>query len=302
MAEPIPLTRSGPGDADNFEFHWSGNGLEIHLLSDVGRKRTHNEDSCVLCVPDDRNLLLERGTLVVVADGMGGVSGGRFASKLAVQTLVETYYIEREPGVPVRLRQGVLQANRSIYEEAESRPEYHGMGTTVSAVVVIGDRAYIAHVGDSRVYLYRNGAAIMQITEDHSLVAEQVREGVLTEEQARSHSLRNLITRAVGTKESVKVDLFSVRVREGDRLMICSDGLTGPVDPEGIAECMQGPKLQGVARSLVGRALEGGGPDNITVALVGITEPPVKTEPDAGAVEVNVDKPGIISRLRGMFS
>ncbi|MCP4638901.1 MAG: Stp1/IreP family PP2C-type Ser/Thr phosphatase [bacterium] len=298
----IPLTRTGPEEGGDFEYHWSGDFLKVHLLSDVGKKRAGNEDSCLLCAPEDRSVAHDHGYLVAVADGMGGVSGGGFASRLALQSLVDSYYDGVVETIPERLRASVGAANRRIFEEAESHPEYFGMGTTVSAMLIHGTCAYVAQVGDSRVYLHRVGEGIWQITDDHSLVAEQVRNGFISEEQARTHSLRNLITRAVGTKESVKVDLFTFPVRQNDRILICSDGLTGVVDDEVISSSLDVRNLQGAARALVGRALEGGGPDNITVALVEVAKAPPQTDCQSGATTVNLSKPGFFNRLRGLFS
>lgn len=298
----IPLTRVGPEDEGEFETHWSGTFLDVHLLSHVGKKRSNNEDCCLLCAPEDQGLAQARGVLVAVADGMGGVSGGGYASKLALQALAQEYFNGVDAKTPLRLRAAMAAANRAIYEEAEHNPQYYGMGTTVSAVAILGDRAYIAQVGDSRVYLLRGVDDVWQLTEDHSLVAEQVRNGVISEEQARSHSMRNLITRAVGTKESVKADLFGLQLRQGDRLMICSDGLTSVVDDEGVQAGMAVKGAQGAARTLVGRALEGGGPDNVTVACVDVVKVPPKRSPEPGAVEVNFGRTGILGALKRLFS
>ncbi|MBI4558036.1 MAG: Stp1/IreP family PP2C-type Ser/Thr phosphatase [Candidatus Hydrogenedentes bacterium] len=294
----IPLTVTGPENGGNYEYQWSSKGLQAHLLSDVGKKRAHNEDCCTLCAPDDDHVLRERGLLLAVADGMGGVKGGEFASHLALQTLGETYYSLPNSTIPGRLQAAIDQANRRIFEEAEHNPEYHGMGTTVSAVVILGDYAYIAQVGDSRVYVARGNAGVWQITDDHSLVAEQVRNGYISEDEARKHALKNLITRAVGTKESIKVDLFSFHVKQGDTLLICSDGLSNLVDDREIGRCLAGESLQGAARILVGRALEGGGSDNITAVLLRITKPPEKKELEAGAVRVTFPKMGLFGRLK----
>lgn len=292
------LTRTGPEGGGNFEYQWAGDYLQAHLLSDVGKKRNHNEDSCVLCAPEDKTALAQQGVLFAVADGMGGVSGGEFASRLALQTLADEYFSKTEGPIPVRLKESLRRANQRIYEEAEHNPQYHGMGTTVSAVVIAGDCAYVAQVGDSRVYMTRENGSIWQITDDHSLVAEQVRNGMLSEEEARTHALKNLITRAVGTKDSIEVDLFAVRLQEKDTLLICSDGLSNVVKDEEIASTLKSNTVQGAARVLVGRALEGGGPDNITVVLLRVSKTPPRARLDEGAVKVTLQKPGFLSKLR----
>jgi len=293
----IAQTHTGPEKGGNYEYHWSGSYLEAHLISDVGKKRSRNEDSCAMCAPDDQRVVQDRGMLFAVADGMGGVSGGDFASRLSLQTIVEEYYARREATIPSRLTESVGQANRRIYQEAENHPEYYGMGTTVSLVLVDGDHAYIAHVGDSRVYLLRKGEPIWQVTDDHSLVAEQVRNGYISEEEARTHSLKNLITRAVGTKDSVNVDLFAVQIKQGDTLLICSDGLSNVVDDEQLANAMSGDSLQGAARVLVGRALEAGAPDNVTAVLMRVT-----TVLHEGANRVSPTRGGFFGALRRLIT
>ncbi len=298
----ITQTHTGPEKGGNYEYHWSGPFLEAHLISDVGKKRSRNEDCCGLCAPDDRQLSGDRGFLFAVADGMGGVSGGDFASRLALRTLVEEYYSRNESTVPARLEESVGQANRRIYQEAENHPEFYGMGTTISVVLVAGDHAYIAQVGDSRVYLLRRNEPIWQITDDHSLVAEQVRNGYISEQEARTHSLKNLITRAVGTKEAVSVDLFALQVKLGDTLLICSDGLSNVVDDRGIAEAMASDNLRGAARVLVGRALEAGAPDNVTAVLVRVTAVPPKTRLEEGARRVSPGRGGLLGTLRKLIS
>ena len=298
-----PLTRGGPDDGGNFEYQWSGDYLQAHLLSDVGKKRKQNEDSCILCAPDDRRLEQERGILFAVADGMGGVSGGEFASRLALQAIVERYYTGPEINIPERLTKSVLAANRRIYEEAENHPEYHGMGTTVSIVLIHGENAYLAQVGDSRVYLLRKYAPpLMQLTEDHSIVAEQVRNGYISEKEAQKHSLKNLITRAVGTREAVKVDLFCLKLQEEDSLLICSDGLSNLLHDNDIIEGLKMKSLQAAARVLVGRALEAGGTDNITATIIRVTAKPPKTDLYEGAKPVTLAHKGFFSRLRRFFS
>lgn len=293
------VIRSGPEDGGNYEHHWAGEFLETHLLSDVGRKRSHNEDSCMLTAPSDPHVAERRGFLFAVADGMGGVNGGGFASRISLQTLTEDYFSHSDGSIPRALGQAVERANRRIYDEAENHPEYYGMGTTVSALLVQGGHGYIAQVGDSRVYLKRPNERLFQITEDHSLVAEQLKSGQINEEEARTHSLKNLITRAVGTKETVEVDLFCVPLQRGDKLLLCSDGLSNVVVDDEISEQMESNRVEGAARVLVGRALTGGGPDNITAVIVEVTEEPPRSAREEGAVFVQPRRPGIFRWLFG---
>ena len=273
MAKP-ELTYCGPTDGGNFEFGWEETYLQAHLISDVGKKREGNEDSCALCVPADQKMLAGRGYLFAVADGMGGASAGEYASHLALKTFTETLYSQGAASLPECIRESAESANRAVFDEAERDPAYHGMGTTLSTVSIVGDCAYVGHVGDSRVYLLRERADLLQITEDHSLVAEQVRGGIISKEEARNHTLKNLITRAIGIKEGIEVDLFSLRLRKGDTLLLCSDGLCGLVDDGDIAVVLRVAKLQTAARLLVGKALEAGGTDNVSVALIRVTAAP----------------------------
>ena len=297
----IPLTQVGPADGENFEHQWAGEYVQAHLLSDVGKKREHNEDSCVLCTPEDVALAEQRGLLLAVADGMGGASAGECASRMALETIVEKYYTSPSGSVPDRLREALEDANSRVFEESEAIPEYHGMGTTASVLVVHGDCAYIAQVGDSRVYVSRGKEGLLQITHDHSLVAEQVRSGYISAEEARNHSLKNLITRAVGIKSTVKIDLFSFRLKQGDTMLICSDGLSNLVKDEEISRVLEMDNLQGAARILVGRALDEGGSDNVTAVLVRVTQSPQKYTIEEGAEEVSLPKTGIMDKFKGLL-
>jgi protein phosphatase len=295
------MTAYGPDEGGNFEYRWQGPYLDIHMLTDVGRKRRQNEDSCLMCAPqadgDAGN-----GVLVAVADGMGGVKGGRLASRMALEALAERF-TGANNGVeaPDYLRAAFDTANSRVHAEAKRNADLSGMGTTLSAVVIRGDQAYIGQVGDSRVYLARRHTPAVQLTDDHSLVAEQVREGFLSEEEARHHSLKNLITRAVGSKPTVDADLFSLRLRHQDTLLICSDGLSGVLEDADIDSAMRHQSLQASARSLVGQALDGGGPDNITVALVRITAAPPHRKTEKGAERLTPAGGSLLNRLRNLI-
>jgi PPM family protein phosphatase len=297
----IPQTISGPADGKNFEYSWDGNCLAAHLLSDVGKKRTNNEDSCIVCQPEDEALLAERGILFAVADGMGGASAGEHASHLALQVLVEAYYSGGFSDIPQTLEEALNAANIQVYNESLDHPEYAGMGTTVSAVAIAGDLAYLAQVGDSRVYLLRSGTSFHQLTRDHSLVAEQVRNGLISEAEAENHAMRNLITRAVGIKRKVKVDSFVVRLRKGDSLLICSDGLCGMIPDEEIEQSLISDDISYANHRLIARALEAGGNDNITSIILRVFDTPPRTEIQEGAEEITFPGRGIFSRFRKLF-
>lgn len=302
MSDLIPGAVAGPLDGKNFEATWYGDYLQAHLLTDIGLKRQKNEDSCLMCAPTNTELADERGILFCVADGMGGASAGEFASRMSLRAMHRAYFDgPRAAAIPPSLREALAEANCQVFEEAESNPEYSGMGTTVSAVLTIGGWAYIAQVGDSRVYLHRPHSGMFQITEDHSLVAEQVRNGVISEAEAENSSFKNLITRAVGIKADVEVDLFAVRLEEGDTLLICSDGLSNMVPNPEIANCLADPDLKAGTRKLIALALENGGTDNITAVTVRVADAPPRTSLQPGAREVVIPHGGFWQRLLAWF-
>ncbi len=297
-----PFVRLGPEDGGNFEFHWMNGYLEAHFISDVGKKRQHNEDSCILCLPEDDAMVAHRGRLFAVADGMGGASAGEFASRLALTTITEEYYAGEAPNLPEHLRGAIERANERVFNEAINNPAYEGMGTTATSLLVRGDCAYIGQVGDSRVYLSRTNMDLYQVTKDHSLVAEQVRAGIISEEEAKNHALKNLITRAIGIKAEVQIDLFCFRLKKGDTMLICSDGLNNMVDDVDVGPGMQMEHLQGAARLLVGKALEGGGTDNVSVGLIRVTDTPPATEMHDGCDVIELPASGFLGKLKKLFS
>jgi protein phosphatase len=230
----------------------------VGRASDTGRKRRHNEDSYVVAPP-----------LFAVADGMGGAQAGEIASKLAAAALEET-----DPGTgnaEERLVSLIQEANRRVHERANSDPATSGMGTTITAALVEGNRVTFGHVGDSRAYLVRDGT-IDQLTEDHSLVNELLKSGKLSPEEAETHPQRSVITRAVGTDPDVDVDTFVIEGEVGDVFLICSDGLTDMVDDDDILEVLEHfhDDLDRATNSLVAAANRGGGEDNITVVAFAI--------------------------------
>ncbi len=246
--------------------------------SDAGLIRPTNEDRFFL----DR----ERG-LYVVCDGMGGQEGGELASQLTIEAIREQYApatasaeqdvsgTDDQGFLPQtnRLAAAVRHANRVVHEEAQSRPEYRGMGTTVVAALLQGRTLSIAHVGDSRLYLIR-GDNIVPLTSDHSLVAEQVRSGMLTEEQAQQSSQKHLLTRAVGIGPTVDVELGEVPVKTHDILLLCSDGLTRGIDPPELLRTVRDTRdLPSASARLIELANARGGEDNTTVVLVAVQPP-----------------------------
>lgn len=302
---PMPVrleVHCGPPDEGNAEYEWEGRFLSAHFLTDIGRKRSHNEDAFCFHAPRDTVIAADKGMLFCVADGMGGVKGGALASHLALETLVERYFEQDRGSIPNRLENAMAAANDRVFREAIVQPTLQGMGTTVTAVAVHGQWAYAAQVGDSRLYWARAGTAAVQVTQDHSIVAEQVRNGIISEEEARHHALKNLITRAVGTKNTVQVDLFAMRLRQGDTLLICSDGLSNVVDDQAISKLLGKSNIKGAGRLLVGRALENGGPDNITTGILRVTRQPPQTALESGAKVINVPVTTIMGRIRSLFN
>ncbi len=223
-------------------------------LTDVGRQRSRNEDS-----------FLEAAGLFAVADGMGGARAGEVASRIAVETLAGGGESDGSP--ERRLAEVAETANRKIYELAQSDESSEGMGTTLTAVAVTGGEVAIGHVGDSRLYRYRDGE-LERLTRDHSLVEELVRRGELEPEEVESHPQRSIITRALGPEPEVEVETFTCPGRDGDVYMLCSDGLSGMVPDDDLGAILaDGGSLEGVARRLVDAANDNGGRDNITVVL-----------------------------------
>lgn len=182
--------------------------LDVAQLTDVGRKREHNEDNMAYVIPKDMQVMARKGALFIVADGMGGHAAGEVASEIAVDTITNVYYQDDNDDVTTSLLHAIKRANALIHQRAAENMLRSGMGTTCVAAVLRGNMAYIANVGDSRAYLVR-GSQVKQISQDHSWVGEQVRAGLLTEEQARTHAQRNVITRSLGTQPDVEIDIFS---------------------------------------------------------------------------------------------
>ncbi|MDY7039315.1 MAG: Stp1/IreP family PP2C-type Ser/Thr phosphatase [Chloroflexota bacterium] len=241
----------------------------IGALSDPGQKRELNEDSWGIVREEDHHpeVIARKGRLYAVADGMGGHAAGEVASQLAIAVLFETYYNDPIPDLQESLRRAVVAANDAVYAQAAADEARSGMGTTLVAAVLYQDKAIIANVGDSRAYFLRQ-AHIEQITSDHSWVGEQIEAGLLTQEEARGHVYRSVITRCLGHEPDVKVDFFELDLQSGDALVLCTDGLTNLVDAEEIWREVTSREPQAAAEVLVAHANERGGPDNITVIVV----------------------------------
>ena len=259
----------------------------VHVFgrTDVGRVRDHNEDSFLVAdlTADNASLQPEvrthlagsHGSLFMVADGLGGAAAGEVASELAILTVQSELRAqwrsapERTPEVFARaIKSAAESANAKIFAYAVEHPESRGLGTTATIAGLLGDTLYLAQVGDSRAYLVRNGVAL-QITKDQSLMQRLIEAGELTPEEAERSERRNIILQALGPEPTVKIDLTYQKVRRGDTLVLCTDGLSGLVRKDEIAEILQesNDDLLTACRELIDRANENGGPDNITVIV-----------------------------------
>src|SRR3984893_443561 len=246
--------------------------IEVAGETNVGMKRTHNEDNFSI---------IEESGLYIVADGMGGHASGEVASKMAVDSMRDffaatandpertwPYKMDRSKGYEEnRLITGIKLANLRIYESAQRDPRQRGMGTTIVTMFAVEDGVYIAHVGDSRIYRVRDGK-IEQLTEDHSLLNDYIKMKRLTAEEIANFPHKNVIVRALGMKDTVKVDTRFEQPRAGDMYLLCSDGLSGPVTDDEILQISgTNGDLKSAAAKLIERANSNGGPDNITVVL-----------------------------------
>ncbi|MBR5235898.1 MAG: Stp1/IreP family PP2C-type Ser/Thr phosphatase [Clostridia bacterium] len=242
--------------------------------TDLGKTRPINEDSYYI---SDYSEALD-GSYAIVADGMGGHKAGEIASSMAIFSISEMINEEAFRGItPAELKdllgRAIKKANSSIYEKSHEESAYYGMGTTLTLCFVMGDKAVVAHVGDSRAYLHRQ-ETIHQITTDHSLVQELLRSGRITQEEAQHHPQKNVITRALGTDTDVEIDIYEFSVCAGDVLLLTTDGLTNLLSDEMIAAELTestSSSLEEVAEKLVSGANQHGGYDNIT-AVLGIVE------------------------------
>jgi protein phosphatase len=251
--------------------------FEVGGNTDTGRHRTINEDTILL---DDAH------HLYAVADGMGGHQAGEVASATAIEALRAVFR------GPDSLADAVRHANEAVIDKATGDAEMHGMGTTLTAVALADSRATLGHVGDSRAYLLRDGD-MTQLTEDHSFVGELVREGQLTPEEAEMHPQRSMITRALGIDRGIDVDVYQVDLRAGDRLLLCSDGLTGMVrEPDIVGVLRRERSPRKAADKLIDLANDAGGDDNITVIIVDAVGDPAAEGLDASAALAGTTLPG----------
>ncbi|HYC76742.1 MAG TPA: Stp1/IreP family PP2C-type Ser/Thr phosphatase [Planctomycetota bacterium] len=246
-------------------------------LSDVGSVRSENQDRCGVSEEVDGAEGARRGRLFVVCDGMGGHNGGSIASATAVEALLEAWRKAEGGGVRRRLANSIETANAEVRRKAAQDVTLRNMGTTLVAVALAGSRAQVAHVGDSRCYLLRDGKAEL-LTRDHTYLNELVDVGLLTPEQARQHPDRNIITRCIGVGDGLQVDFRTVPLREGDRFLLCTDGLYNYVDADELVREAARHEPGEAAKRLVDLANRRGGEDNITCLIVRVNRVPQAPE------------------------
>ncbi len=258
--------------------------VTIGAATHIGQEKKENQDSYAFNQPE-RGPDSAKGTFLVLADGMGGHSGGKHASIIAVSVAMAEYYRNRSDSIPVSLEKAFIKANTEVIKKSQTSEELKDMGSTLVAVVIISDKMYFANVGDSRGYIIDDNN-ISQFTEDHSFVASLVKAGAITEEEALTHPERNIITRAIGLKPELKVDLSEqpVILKEGQYIILCCDGLHGSVSNGEIIKIVKKYKKPGyICEKLVDKANENGGPDNITV------------------MTAMIDNISLMSKLKNMF-
>jgi len=248
-------------------------GIELAALTDVGCERENNEDRYSYWEPASDEQFQQKGRLAIVADGMGGYEGGQEASRIAIEAVENTY--ANSAGHPrTLLLEGFLAAHYRIQEFAVQNPALHGMGTTCTAVALLENQLYYAHVGDTRLYLIRN-LSISRLTHDHSYVNRLVENGVISKEEAESHPQRHILTAALGAGAAIAPDSAdqSVTVQSGDVLLLCTDGLWSQLSEKELEEAVTERKLDKACHAMIDTAKQRGGPDNITVQVLRVTNP-----------------------------
>lgn len=242
--------------------------LTFGACTDLGRVRSENQDSYGKFPEGNDDITLPKGQLFIVADGMGGQRGGREASTIAVETISQQYFSDPETDIAKSLAQAIQKANAAIYEFSTTHAGFQNMGTTCSALVLKDNRAYVAHVGDSRIYRMAKGA-ITQLTDDHSNVAEMQRRGMLTKEEAKNHPERSHLYRAIGVRPEVAIDrIEKIQLSTTETFLLCSDGLVNHVEDEEMMDVLKKFPPEEACHQLVAMANDRGGYDNVTVLVV----------------------------------
>lgn len=240
--------------------------VTVACKTDLGRVRENNEDKFEYFIPEDDATLATRGMVFVVCDGMGGHAAGQIASELTAKTFIDVYLNHSAESATDAAKAAVSVANRYVLDIGRQIPARSGMGTTLSAVIFVGNRAITVQVGDSRIYRVRDGE-LTQLSNDHTFVEEQVRMGTMSREEAERSPYAHVLTRAVGVEENVMPDVEEWGLREGDKFLICSDGVINHVPEDEIAVIMKSAPSAAVWK-LINSALQGGGRDNATAIVI----------------------------------
>ncbi len=272
--------KTAPYETEDLQAGWAAKTplrpqLHAHLnfgaKTDLGHVRENNEDKFDFMEPNESDVLARKGRVYAVADGMGGHSAGQIAAELSLNVFIRAYYADKSPEVERGLTDSVREANEYVVDVARTVPGRQGMGATLTAVALRDDDLFIAQVGDSRCYLLREGK-LEQLTVDHSWVQEQVSSGAMSLEDAEQSPFRNVITRSMGGAPEVEPDVTAVKVKVGDRFLLCSDGLSGMIPGPEIAMLLGSGSPSAAVWNLIDRANAYGGKDNITALILEIAE------------------------------
>jgi len=247
-------------------------GIEMACLTDVGQQRANNEDSYLYWESEDEDEFRRKGRLAVIADGMGGYEGGQEASRIAVESVRHSYENNFTGNPQATLADAFIAAHQTIQRYALDHPQFHGMGTTCTALAIVDRQLSFAHVGDTRVYLVRS-ESISRLTRDHSYVGRLVENGIVRSEDAESHPQRHILTAALGSGREIMPDVAEapIHLQEGDTIVLCTDGLWSLIRAQDLAHTVRMNPPSQACLELVKMALERGGPDNITVLILRIS-------------------------------
>lgn len=250
--------------------------MKLSFKTDKGIKRKNNEDSLMVIPPWDNSAISRKACLFLVADGMGGQNAGEVASKLAAEYAEEWFRKTKFDELTTNLVGDLINsANEKVWNYSRSHPESSGMGTTFSIIIIKDSKAIIGHIGDSRVYRLRDNT-LQQLTNDHSIVGEQVRLGKLTPNQARTHPTRGILSKVLGARQFIKADIFEVDLKLNDEFVLCSDGVYSMMDVEVIEYLIKNTSSEKLADTLVEKANSSGGDDNSTVVAFKLDELPIR--------------------------
>jgi len=245
--------------------------ITVACKTDLGRVRENNEDKFEYYLPEDEATLAARGLVFIVCDGMGGHAAGQIASELACKTFIDVYLHHPASEADAALRAAVIAANRFVNDVSRAVPDRRGMGTTLSALILLQDKAFTVQVGDSRIYRLRQDE-LQQLTIDHTWVEEMVRGGMMSRAEAEANPRKHMLTRAIGAEPDVQPDIELHALQQGDQFLLCSDGLINHVEDATIAHHLAHDAPSDAVWKLVGHALTNGGSDNCTVMVVRVDE------------------------------